>query len=116
MRADTLLLLAAVVAVAGCASHPVYEGGRAWNEGWREGMVELVGTAPELGGRRSYDCRYRNGAEGRAQGRFAVVVFQNMGSTRHHVVPVESGKEPRVGASVLTNWRACEPPIARNLK
>ncbi|TWO72989.1 hypothetical protein FN976_01760 [Caenimonas sedimenti] len=105
--------LAALAALVGCASTPVFEGGRAWSEGWREGKVEKA-SAGELGYRQSYDCRYREGGAGRdASGRFAVVGVQHMGRHRHHVAPVEAGKEPTVGASVLTNWRGCEPPIAR---
>jgi hypothetical protein len=117
MKARVLWALAAVAALAGCASTPVFEGGRAWNEGWREGKVEKVGNAPELGYRHTYDCRYRNDGAGRdAQGRFAVVAVQNMGRHRHVVAPVESGKEPAVGSEVLVNWRGCESPIARSGK
>jgi hypothetical protein len=117
MTVRALWALAAVAALAGCASTPVFEGGRAWNEGWREGKVEKVGNALELGYRHTYDCRYRNDGAGRdAQGRFAVVAVQNMGRHRHVVVPVESGKEPAVGSEVLVNWRGCESPIARSGK
>jgi hypothetical protein len=117
MSARALWALAAVAALSGCASTPVFEGGRAWNEGWREGKVEKVGAASELGYRQSYDCRYREGGAGReAQGRFAVVAVQNMGKHRHVVAPVESGKEPAVGSEVLVNWRGCESPIARSGK
>lgn len=117
MRARVLAAAAALAAVAGCASTPVFEGGRAWNEGWREGKVEKVGAASELGYRQDYDCRYRDGGAGRdATGRFAVVAVQGMGKHRHVVAPIESGKEPRVGARVLVNWRGCEPPIARSEK
>lgn len=113
MTARVLWALAAVAALAGCASRPVFEGGRAWNDGWREGQVEKIGSAAELGYRHSYDCRYREGGAGReAVGLFAVVAVQNMGRHRHHVVPVEAGKEPRVGDRVLTNWRGCQPPVA----
>lgn len=117
MTARVILALAAVAALAGCASTPVFEGDRAWNEGWREGKVEKVGAASELGYRQSYDCRYRNDGAGReAQGRFAVVAVRNMGKHRHVVAPVEAGKEPAVGSEVLINWRACESPIARSGK
>lgn len=113
MSARALAALAAAAALSGCASAPIFEGGRAWNEGWREGKVEKVGAASELGYRQSYDCRYRDGGAGReAPGRFAVVGVQNMGRHRHHVAPVEPGKEPGMGAQVLTNWRSCEAPIA----
>lgn len=106
--------LAAVAALSGCASTPIFEGGRAWNEGWREGKVEQVGAASELGYRQSYDCRYREGGAGRdAPGRFAIVGVQTLGGHRHHVAPVGPGREIEVGAPVLTNWRSCEPPVAR---
>ena len=112
MRSVAFAALAAL-GLAGCASNPVYEGGRAWNQGWREGKVEKVASAPELGYRHTFDCRYRAGGPGRdATGVFAVVGLQNMGRHRHHVVPVEPGKEPRVGDQMLTNHRGCEPPIA----
>lgn len=115
MSARQLAAIAAAAALSGCAAPPVFEGGRAWNEGWREGEVEKIGAARELGYQQSYDCRYRNGGAGRdAPGRFAVVAVRNMGKHRHHVAPVEPGKEPQVGASVLTNWRGCEPPTARS--
>jgi hypothetical protein len=117
MRTRILMAAAALAALAGCATTPVFEGGRAWNEGWRVGEVEKVGNASELGYRQTYDCRYREGGAGRdATGRFAVVGVQHMGRHRHHVAPVEAGKEPAVGAPVLTNWRRCEPPIARSGK
>ncbi|MGE4240732.1 hypothetical protein [Ramlibacter sp.] len=117
MNARVLTLMAMAAALTGCASTPVFEGGRAWNEGWREGKVEKVGAASELGYRQTYDCRYRADGAGRdAQGRFAVVAVQNMGKHRHVVAPVELGKEPQVGAQVLVNWRGCEPPIAQSGK
>ena len=117
MTARVLWALAAVAALAGCASTPVFEGGRAWNEGWREGKVEKVGNASELGYRQNYDCRYRNDGGGRdAQGRFAVVGVRNMGKHRHVVARVESGKEPAVDSEVLVNLRGCESPIARSDK
>ena len=110
------LLFAAVAAASlvGCASNPVYEGGRAWNEGWREGKVEQVGFARELGYAQSYDCRFRDGSAGReAPGRFAVVGVRIMGRHRHHVVPVDEGTAPRVGDQVLTRLQRCEPPVQR---
>lgn len=114
MRARTLWALATVAALGGCASRPVFEGGRVWNEGWREGKVERVGNASELGYRHSYDCRYRNDGAGRgAKGRYAVVAVRHMGRHRHLVTPVEPGKDPPVGSEVLVNWRGCESPIAR---
>ncbi len=117
MTARVILALAAVAALAGCASTPVFEGGRAWNDGWRDGKVEKVGNASELGFRQSYDCRYRNDGAGReATGRFAVVAVRNTGKHRHVVAPVEAGKEPVVGSEVLVNLRGCETPIARNGK
>lgn len=117
MSARVIAALVSVAALAGCATRPVFEGGRAWDEGWREGEVEKIGAASELGYRQSYDCRYRDGGAGReAQGRFAVVGLRNMGRHRHQIVPVETGKEPAIGAQVLTNWRSCDPPIARGGK
>lgn len=117
MTARALYALAAFAVLGGCASRPVFEGGRAWNEGWREGEVETLGIASELGYRQSYDCRYRESGAGReASGRFAVVAVQNMGKHRHVVAPVESGKEPAVGSDVLVNLRGCESPIARRGK
>lgn len=107
---------AALIAMglAGCASRPVFEGGRAWDQGWRDGKVEKVAAASELGYRQTYDCRYREGGAGRqAAGRFAVVGVQSMGRHRHHVVPVEPGKELAVGTDVLTQPRGCEAPIVR---
>ncbi len=112
MRAAMTLI--AVASLAGCASHPVFEGGRAWNAGWREGEIEVVAPAAELGYRQTYDCRYRGGGAGRqAQGRFAVIGIQSMGRHRHHVAPIIEDKAPQVGQQVLTNHRGCEPPIAR---
>ena len=108
--------LAAAAALAGCAM-PMFEGGRSWSEGWREGEVAQVGTARELGSQRFHDCRYRGGGAGSdAPGRFAVVRVHDMGLLRDHVVPVEPGKEPQVGATVLTNARGCEAPIARTTR
>jgi hypothetical protein len=115
MCARILATAAAALTLAGCASTPVFEGSRAWNEGWREGKVEKVAAAPDLGYRQSFDCRYRNGGAGRdASGRFAVIGVQHMGRHRHHVAPVDAGKEPVVGAQVLTNWRGCDAPVARS--
>ena len=42
MSARALAALAAAAALSGCASAPIFEGGRAWTEGWREGTVEKV--------------------------------------------------------------------------
>jgi hypothetical protein len=117
MTARVLCVLAAFAALGGCSSMPIFEGGRAWDEGWREGEVEKVGNAAELGYRHSYDCRYRSDGAGRqVEGRFAVVAVRNRGEHRHVVAPIEAGKEPQVGAPVLVNWRGCEPPIVRSGK
>lgn len=117
MSSRLLIMIAAAAALVGCALYPVFEGGRTWNEGWREGEVEKVGTASELGPQEFHDCRYRGGGAGRAApGLFVVIGMRNMGRHRHHVVPVEPGKEPQVGAAVLTNWRGCEAPIARTTR
>jgi hypothetical protein len=111
MRAAALAAMGAAL-LAGCASAPVFEGGREWSAGWREGKVEKVGTASELGYRHSYDCRHREGGAGReAPGLFAVVGIENMGRHRHHVVPVAASREPRPGDRVLTNWRTCQPAL-----
>lgn len=117
MSARIITLLALAAALSGCASRPAFEGGRRWEEGWREGTVEKVGMAAELGYRHTYDCRYREGGAGReAQGRFAVVSMSDAGRHRHHVTPVQAGKEPAIGDQVLTNRRGCEPPVARSGK
>lgn len=116
MRASIFLAIAAT-ALVGCAASPVYEGGRAWKAGWREGKVEKIGTASELGHRTSFDCRYENGGLGHeARGQFALVGIMALGRHRHHVVPVESGDVPQIGAPVLTKWRSCEFAIARSGK
>jgi hypothetical protein len=114
MRAVALACVAAVV-LAGCAS-PIYEGGRAWDQGWREGKVEKVAPASELGGRHTYDCRYRDGAGRSAPGRFAVVGLENMSRHRHQVVPVDPLNEIREGDAVLSNLRNCEPPVVRSAR
>lgn len=115
MSGRMLITAPALAFLAGCASHPVFEGDRRWDQGWREGVVEKVGAASELGYRQSYDCRYRDGGAGRsAAGAFAVVGVRDMGRHRHHVVPLAPGTQPQAGAPVLTNWRNCEPPLARN--
>lgn len=111
LRAWRASLLATVASLVGCST-PVFEGGRAWNEGWREGKVEKVAFASELGHRHSYDCRYRDdvGTGSTGDRRFAVVGLHDVGRHRHHVVPVGL-TEPPIGASVLTNLRDCGPPI-----
>lgn len=115
MSARVIFALAAVAALAGCAAAPVFEGDRAWNAGWREGKVERVGDAADLGYRQSYDCRYREGGAGReAAGRFVVVAVRNMGKHRHVVAPVKAGKEPAIGSEVLVDLRGCEPPTPRS--
>jgi hypothetical protein len=112
MSARPFVVVAAAVVLAGCASHPVFEGGRAWSEGWREGKVEKLASGAELGYRQTYDCRYRNGGAGReAAGRYAVIGIEVMSRHRHHVVPVEPTREPQVGSNVLTNLRRCDPPV-----
>jgi len=112
MRTGLLAALASAVLLVGCAARPLYEGGRAWSEGWREGEVERVGTASDLGYRQSYDCRYRDGNKGReSDGRFAVVALRDSGGHRHHVVPVSSAKEIPVGSRVLTNHHGCDAPV-----
>lgn len=113
MRAQAFAAAAIAVALAGCAA-PVFEGGRAWAQGWREGRVEKIGAAVELGGRQSWDCRYRDGGAGRnAPGRFAVVGLEQMGRHRHHVAPLPPDMHLPVGSSVLTRWRGCDPPTLR---
>lgn len=115
-RAGSLIarILAAVAAAAlvGCASNPVYEGGRAWNDGWRKGKVEQVGSARDIGYPQNYDCRYRHGGLGRREpGLFAVVGIRNMGRHRHHVVPLVGDTVTHVGDQVLTRPGRCEPPV-----
>jgi hypothetical protein len=98
--------------LAGCAS-VVYDGKYDWKEGWREARVERTGSAEELGGRASRDCRYRLPPEEVKSGRFAVLGFEYMARHRHRVVPLAPGDEPARGEPVLTNLRRCEPPTRR---
>ena len=116
MRAAICAALAAAL-LAGCAAKAVFGGGREWSAGWREGKVKRVGSASELGYPHSYDCRYRDSRAGReAVGLFAVVVIENMGRQRNHVVPVEAGNEPRVGDRVLTNGVDASSPSRREAR
>lgn len=106
------VVAAGAALLAGCAS-AVYDGQYEWKEGWREARVERTGSADELGGRASRDCRYRLPPDEVKSGRFAVLGFEYMARHRHRVVPLASGDEPVRGEPVLTNLRRCEPPTRR---
>ena len=110
------LQLAALSAlVSGCAS-TMYDGKYAWEDGWRQAKVRKIGTASELGGRTTFDCRQKLPEAQVASSQFVVLGLIDFARYRHQVVPVEAGHAFSKGEEVLTNVRRCDPPIARRSK
>ena len=103
--------LVAALAAAGCAA-PVYEGKYDWHEGWREARVVKVGKSAELGGRHSFDCRYRKEVAQLPTAQFIVLSYENMSRTRRSVVPLHQGENFRPGDLVYLKLRSCDVPLA----
>lgn len=112
-KAGTAPLILALIAAAltGCAL-PVFDGKYDYRDGWREGLVEKIGSAQDLGGRLSNDCRFKLPEEARVGTQFAVLEILG-GFTRHqhHVVPLDPRDHVRIGDRFLTNILGCGVPL-----
>jgi hypothetical protein len=102
------VLLAALTAT-GCtfASEGKYD----WHQGWSEATVVRIGNAAALDGRYFSDCRFEADAEQVASGQFVVLSYEQMGRTRHRVVPLRQGEAYRPGDLVYMNLNSCHTPL-----
>ena len=103
------LLGAVLVAATGCAFAP--EGKYDWHQGWHEATVVKTGSASELDGRYFSDCRYLSETGQLASGQFVVLSYEQMGRTRHRVVPLHAGEAYRPGDLVYMNVNSCDTPL-----
>lgn len=108
--AGAALLVSAVA--AGCST--IYEGKYSFADGWREGEIELVGTAASLPTPQFSDCRKSMPAQQLQAGQFAVVKFTRLGRTQRRVVPLLSDSSKlRPGALVYMDVSDCTVPLVR---
>ena len=106
-----LLGAALVAALAAAACTFASEGKYDWHQGWHEATVVKTGSASELDGRYFSDCRYLAESGQLASGQFVVLSYEQMGRTRHRLVPLHAGEAYRPGDLVYMNVNSCNTPL-----
>lgn len=99
------LMALAAATLAGCST--VYDGGYAFDDGWRKAEVLRIAKAADIERPQFSDCRDGVSAEMLASGQFAVLTFNRMGRSRVHVAPVQVGTQWRKGDLVFANVTNC---------
>ena len=99
---QTSILLVATAALTACASSPTYTGGRSWDDGWRQGVVESVNDA--LKWNQSVSCS-RVAAPG---DKFVVVAYRASNKPRWKFIPMSPKDAPAPTSKVLINTNTCE--------
>ncbi len=107
------LMALAATTLAGCST--VYDGGHAFEEGWRKAEVLRIAKAADIARPQFSDCRDGVSAEMLASGQFAVLTFSRMGRSRVHVAPVPAGSQWHAGDLVYANVLNCTSAlVSRN--
>lgn len=101
-RKSTYLLLVAAIALGACSTSPTYTGGRTWEAGWREGVVESI--QDDLKWNQYASCK-RVAAPG---DKFAVVTYRLGHKPKWLFIPTAPKNAPVGGAKVLVNANSCE--------
>lgn len=98
----TSILLVAAASLTACASSAPYSGGRTWDEGWRQGVIESVNDA--LKWYQSASCN-RVAAPG---DKFVVVSYRASNKPRWKFIPMSAKDAPAPKSKVLVNANTCE--------
>ncbi len=98
----TFLLLGAAIALGACASSPTYNGGRTWEAGWREGVIESVNG--DLKWNQYASCKQ----VAAAGDKFVVVKYRTGNKPRWLFIPMAPKNAPASQAKVLVNVNSCE--------
>ena len=104
-------LILGVFTLSGCAT--IYEGKYAFEDGWREAVIQKVGSASEIATPQFSDCRENLSPQQLAATRFALVAYQRMGRTQRNVVPLRANDTPTAGHAVYMNVTDCNAPLMR---
>ena len=105
-RRVTLAL--AGVSLAGCAT--VYDGKYDWQDGWRRGRIEAIGSPTEFPGAFG-SCMSDPPAERYANVAYVLSMI-HIRSMVHRVVPLRD-KSMRAGQDVFVNVKSCDQELQR---
>lgn len=110
-RFGTLLAIAAIAPIAGCAA-PLYEGRYSYDEGWREAIVTEVGIGAATRTTAMKDCRAEIPHEAAQRRRFVRVVYQYARHQRSLIAPGADADSLRPGDVVYVNTSDCNQNAA----
>lgn len=102
------LVAVAALACSACASGTLYDDEHRHADGWRQGIVQQVGSLTTLQLDAAQDCR----AGALAGQRFALVWVRSNHAMRALVLPLAEGAEPRPRDWVLVQPGHCVPPVS----
>ena len=113
MKANiTIVFLAALVGLTGCASNIVHEGKYAQDEGWRKGTVVEIGPAKSLKRPSFYDCR-TEASEEESSAPYVMVAFLRNGHPYARAAKLPTDAQLQVGDKVYVNFKDCNAPIPK---
>ncbi len=106
-------LILGVVTLSGCAT--IYEGKYAFEDGWREAVIQKIGSASEIATPQFSDCRENMTQQQLAATRFALVSYRRMGRLQRSVVPLRESDAPITGQAVYVNVADCNARLVSRL-
>ena len=113
MKANiTIVFLAALAGLTGCASNIVHEGKYAQDEGWRKGTVVEIGPAKSLKRPSFYDCR-TEASEEESSAPYVMVAFLRNGHPYARAAKLPTDAQLQVGDKVYVNFKDCNAPIPK---
>lgn len=110
MKIPKLAMLGvALTALVACTT--VYEGKYEFNDGWREGVIQQIGSASDIAVPQFSDCRENLSAQQLATTRFALVAYRRMGRMQRNVVPLQANDVSSAGQAVYMNVADCKAKL-----
>lgn len=98
-----------IITLSGCTT--LYEGKYAFEDGWREAVIQKIGSASEIATPQFSDCRENLSPQQVSATRFALVAYRRMGRMQRNVVPLRANDTPMAGQTVYMNVADCNAPL-----
>lgn len=106
-------LILGVVTLSGCAT--IYEGKYAFEDGWREAVIQKIGSASEIATPQFSDCRENMTQQQLGVSQFALVSYRRMGRLQRSAVPLRKSVSPIAGQVVYVNVTDCDARLVSRI-